>query len=95
MVTDSFSGTTESIVLVSGDSDLEPAVSWIKKNTAVKVSVYIPVLENERKQRRNDYYESIGVTCRNLPIDDILKHQLSPRVALASGKIIERPATWV
>ena len=85
----------DSIVLVSGDSDLEPAVEWARKNhPAIKVTVYIPTLPAQGTQRRNDFYLRIGVTCRPLPLADIPRHQFPPVIPLPNGATIRRPADW-
>lgn len=69
LLEDAFRGLTDSMVIVSGDSDLEPAVEWVRRNYPhVKITVYIPVLENEREDRRNHNYHRMGVTCKPLPL---------------------------
>jgi len=86
----------DTLVIVSGDSDLEPAVEWIRHNhPKIKVNVYIPVLEQERQIRRNDNYHRIGVPCRDLPLTDIPRHLLPSSVTLPDGKTIQRPSEWV
>jgi uncharacterized LabA/DUF88 family protein len=65
LLEDAVRGLTNSMVIVSGDSDLEPAVEWVRRNYPhVKITVYIPVLEDERQQRRNDNYHRMGVTSK-------------------------------
>jgi uncharacterized LabA/DUF88 family protein len=94
MILDAIKGETDSIVLVSGDSDLQPAVEWITKNLPkIKVSVYIPSLHKEESQRRSDYYFRIRVPCKFLPLDHVQKYQL-PAKFCAIGGDIERPETW-
>ena len=95
LMDDALRARVESAVIVSGDSDLEPAVEWVRKNyPAIKITVYIPVLPAEAKQRRNDFYLRIGVNCRPLPLADILRHQLPPTLALPDGTSVNRPAEW-
>jgi len=75
LLEDAVRGLTDSMVIVSGDSDLEPAVEWVGRNYRhIKITVYIPVLEDERQQRRNDNYHRMGVTCKPLPLTDIPRH---------------------
>jgi uncharacterized LabA/DUF88 family protein len=51
LLEDAFRGLTDSMVIVSGDSDLEPAVEWVRRNYRhVKITVYIPVLEDGREE---------------------------------------------
>ena len=43
LIDDALHSRSDSVVVVSGDSDLEPAVEWLRKNhPAIKVTVYIP-----------------------------------------------------
>lgn len=95
LLDDAHHGRVDSIVLVSGDSDLEPAVEWIRKHMpAIKITVYIPVLPDEASMRRNDFYKSIGVTCRNLPLKELSLFQLPDPVMLPGGGSIIKPKDW-
>lgn len=92
---DALHARMESAVIVSGDSDLEPAVEWVRKNyPVIKFTVYIPVLPSEAGQRRNDFYLRIGVQCRPLPLAEILRHQFPSPLALADGTSINKPVEW-
>jgi len=83
------------MVIVSGDSDIEPAVHWVRLNYPhIRFTVYVPALEAQARQRRNDFYLSIGITCRYLPLAEVERHQLPPKVTLANGNVVERPAEW-
>ena len=96
LIDDVLKNRVDTLVIVSGDSDLEPAVEWIRHNhPKIKVNVYIPVLELERQIRRNDNYHRIGVPCRDLPLTDIPRHLLPSSVTLPDGKTIQRPSEWV
>lgn len=95
LIDDALHARSDSVVIVSGDSDLEPAVEWLRKNhPAIKVTVYIPTLLTQASQRRNDFYLRIGVTCRPLPLADIPRHQFPPVITPASSTTIQRPAGW-
>ena len=96
LVEDAFRGLTDSMVIVSGDSDLEPAIEWVRRNyPQIKITVYIPVLEDESHQRRNDNYHRMGVTCKPLPLADIPRHIFPAIVRLNDNETITRPAEWV
>ena len=83
------------IVLVSGDSDLEPAVEWIRKrHPEIKITVYIPQDPGNPKQRRNDTYRGMGVDAKPLPTADMLRFQFPRSVDLGSGRKVERPNEW-
>lgn len=98
MIDDAINGRMDRIVIVSGDSDIEPAATWIRKNHPhIKITVYLPALEEEKKVRRNDYYESIGATVKFVPLEPLEKHQLPNPVPTKSGEgaAFERPKSWV
>lgn len=96
LLEDAVRGLTDSMVIVSGDSDLEPAVEWVRRNYApIKITVYIPVLEHERQLRRNDNYHRMGVTCKPLPLADIPRHAFPATVRVSESETIARPPEWV
>lgn len=94
LIDDAINQRTDSMVIVSADSDLEPAVEWVRKNLpAIKVSVYIPALPEDLSQRRNDNYQRMQVTCRLLPLADIPRHLFPATVTLPDGSTVQRPAS--
>jgi 6-hydroxy-3-succinoylpyridine 3-monooxygenase len=95
LLDDALRGLTDSIVIVSGDSDLEPAVEWVRHNRPqIKITVYIPVLGDEGRQRRSDNYYRMGITCKPLPLADIPRHLLPVDVTIGENQTISRPAEW-
>jgi ribosomal protein L32 len=95
MISDAIDGLMDRIVLVSGDSDLEPAVEWIRKRyPRIKITVYIPQDPGDPKQRRNDTYRNMGVDAKPLPTADIRRFQFPKKVDLGSGRSVERPNEW-
>lgn len=95
MMDDCIKDRTDSVVLVSGDSDQEPAIQWIRNNyPKIGVSVYIPVLPNEKDSRRNDFYKSIGAQCVPLPLDGLMAHQFPRTVRLGQAQVVQRPLEW-
>jgi len=95
LIDDAIKQRTDSMIVVSADSDLEPAVAWVRKNhPGLKVSVYIPSLPDALAQRRNDHYQQMDVTCRLLPLSDMLKYQLPTTVILPDNSTIQRPDAW-
>ncbi len=95
LVHDCLTKACESVVLVSGDADLESAIAWIHRHApAVKIIVYIPRLEEERDKRRIDFYSSIGVPWRPLPLERIKTCQFSTSVKIDNGKFVTRPDEW-
>jgi hypothetical protein len=93
---DAINHRTDSMVIVSGDSDLEPAVEWVRKNhPTIKVSVYIPALPVELNLRRNDNYQRMQVNCRLLPLSEIPRHLLPATVTSPDGTTVQRPTPSV
>ena len=97
MMSDAIEGKCDRICIVSGDSDIQPAVEWVATNRAnVTVTVYIPSLPKEQPTRRTDYYQTKGlpVECKFLPLGPIKEHQLPHNVKLPNGKFVCRPHLW-
>ncbi|MCF7673852.1 MAG: NYN domain-containing protein [Akkermansiaceae bacterium] len=95
MLSDAMDGLMDRIVLVSADSDLEPAVEWIRKRyPSIKVTVYIPQDQHDPNPRRNDTYRNMGVDAKPLPTADLHRFQFPHRVDLGSGRTVERPNDW-
>lgn len=95
IIDDALVGRADTMVLVSGDSDMEPAVHWVRQNfPAIKITVYVPVLPADAHTRRNDNYLSMKVVCRPLPLDGVQSHQLPVVVTLPDGQTVERPEAW-
>lgn len=95
MISDAIDGLADRIVLVSGDSDLEPAIEWIRRrHPAIRITVYIPQDPTNPKQRRNDTYLKMGVDAKPLPVADIHRFQFPGVVDLGSGRKVERPKEW-
>lgn len=92
LLDDAIHQRTDAMVIVSADSDLEPAVEWVRKNhPTIKVSVYVPALPENASQRRNDNYQRMQVNCRPLPLSEIPRHLLPITVTLPDGSTVERP----
>lgn len=95
LLNDAVKGNAEKLIVVSGDSDIQPAIAWVKENyPGVHLHVYIPSLPAERKMRYSNYYGTIGVKCSFLPLERIGRHQLPAAVLSESGSVIERPKEW-
>ena len=97
LVDDALNNRCDSIYIVSGDSDIQPAVEWVAKNRPhIKILVYVPALPAEQATRRTDYYTTrrLNVDCRFLPLGGIKDHQMKPLVKVADGKFVARPHLW-
>ena len=95
ILSDAFFDECDSIVLVSGDSDAQPPIQWMKRRKPEKsVTVYIPAMPQERASRRLDFYKGIGVDCRFLPLDSMSYSQMPDTIKLSNGDIVCRPSCW-
>ena len=97
IISDAISEQVTRMTIVSGDSDIQPAVEWVVRNRPnIRVTVYIPALPPEQGGRRTDYYRTkrLPVGCYFLPLDHFDKHQLPAVVHLADGTMAVRPHIW-
>jgi uncharacterized LabA/DUF88 family protein len=81
------------MILVSGDSDLLPAITMVKDHWPEKeIVVYIPA----KNASRGAALELRAVAHRNktLPLDLLKKSQFPPSVPTGSGRIATRPSSW-
>lgn len=97
MMTDAIDGQVDHICAISGDSDLQPPIEWITKRFPnIQITVYVPCLPRDRRDRRTDYYITKGlrVNCDFLPMAGIAQHQLPNLVKVAKGEFAHRPSVW-
>jgi len=97
MIDDALNNRCERMFVVSGDSDIQPAVEWVAKHRSdIKVTVFVPAIPAEQPYRRTDYYRTTGlkVECRFLPLGNLADHQFPNYVKLADGKLAIRPHLW-
>lgn len=97
MISDAIAGGVDRMCVVSGDSDVQPVVEWIVKHRpGIKITVYIPCLPNEQRDRRTDYYATRGldVECRFLPLGNLGQHQLRTPFNIGNGFFVHRPSSW-
>lgn len=95
MISDAIDGAADRLILVSGDSDIEPAIKWIRSRfPKIKITVYIPQLPDDAKQRRNDSYRQMNVDAKILPITSFVVHQFPKVVQLPGGGVVEKPKEW-
>ncbi len=94
MLDDAYQGLCDRIILVSGDSDLVPAIELIKKrHTKIKISVYIPATNPKRgaaTELRNSADNDHTLAPNNL----MVQSQFPVNVIISSTRIITKPSTW-
>ena len=93
MLDDAYQMPAERIILVSGDSDLAPAVNLVKlRNPACDVVIYVP--NNNPNRGAAVELRSTSHRNRNLPIIP-MRHALFPAtLAGPSGTILKKPSNW-
>ena len=95
MMSDAIDGAMDRIVLVSGDSDLEPALKWIRaRYPTIEITVYVPEDEQDQGMRRNDSFRHLGITAGILPTKNILAFQFPDSIPMGNGRSLRRPPEW-
>ena len=93
MIDDAYRGICEQQVVVSGDSDLVPAVRMVRQRFPdIKTTVYIPARTKQRAaatELRKAAHRSKQVPLQLLPLA-----QMPPRIPDGVGGFIEKPAEW-
>jgi 6-hydroxy-3-succinoylpyridine 3-monooxygenase len=93
MLDDAYQGACDHIILVSGDSDLVPAVRLVKKrHPKIQVTVYIPATDPKRGAARE--LRNVADKHKTLPSELLPKAQFPQSLIGSSGKIICKPSNW-
>jgi uncharacterized LabA/DUF88 family protein len=97
MVDDAHRDRCDHAILISGDSDLVPAVQMVRNSYPQKrVTVYVPVHENasDREARRADELRQVANAAKPFPFALLKVCQFPDVVTLAGGGTVRKPATW-
>jgi len=82
------------MVLVSGDTDLVPALDEVKRlSRSTRLVIYIPAPLEQLKDRRKDEFGKFGLV-QPIPEKFLRQAQFPDRVDDGKGKFIERPKAW-
>lgn len=93
MLDDAYQDRCDIFVLVSGDSDLVPAVRMIRHRfPQKKVIVYVPAQEPQRGQAVE--LRTAANHHRTLPLNLLRHAQLPPQIPDGAGGYIQKPAQW-
>jgi len=93
MLDDAYQGICDRLVLVSGDSDLVPAVKRVKqRHPDLKVTVYVPAANPRRGAAKE--LRSAADKHHTLPMALLAKTQFPPSLLGASGQHIDKPSGW-
>lgn len=93
MLDDAYQGLADRIVLVSGDSDLVPALQMVKiRFPHKKISVYIPATDPVRAAA----VEIRGAADKSgtMPMNLVKRCQFPDEMTDSSGAVIRRPLEW-
>src|SRR5262249_32190787 len=93
MMDDAYQNTCDTFVVVSGDSDLVPALYRVKQRFPMKkLVVYVPA----RNKTRGAAVEMRAAADKNatLPLNLLQHAQLPANVPDGSGGFITKPASW-
>ena len=93
LLDDAYAGRCDQQILVSGDSDLAPAVKMVRQRfPAIRTVVYIPA----RTHHRGAASELRGAAHKHdtLPLGSLSRSQLPPTIPDGVGGTIRKPAAW-
>lgn len=93
MIDDAYAGRTDRMIVVSGDSDLVPAIHMVKQRfPMVQVTVYVP----SRNPKRGAAVEirSAADKHKTLPLNLLARCQLPNPVRGGAQGVIHKPLTW-
>ncbi len=94
MLDDCYRDECDQLILVSGDSDLAPAITRIRMRFPQKrIIVYIPALQNSS---RSGAYElrAAAHNARTLPLHLLARAQFPLTISDGSGRTLQKPASW-
>ena len=93
MLDDAYRGLCERQVLVSGDSDLVPAIQMVRQRfPEIRTTVYVPARTLDRGAAVE--LRTAAHRDRTLPLVLLPRTQLPARVPTAAGGFVEKPADW-
>lgn len=91
---DAYQGAVDEIVLISGDSDLAPALEKIKlRFPPIRIVVYVPAAFNPKRGKAPDL-RRLADKARNFDGALCAHAQLPTTITKADGSTITRPAGW-
>jgi hypothetical protein len=99
MLDDAYQNVCDRLVLISGDSDLVPAIELIGTRFPSKaINVYIPIPANSVNGGRERAYKrelrSVATTVRALANQLLHLAQLPESISLPHGATLQKPVDW-
>ena len=93
MVQDALLDKCKNIILVSGDSDLVPALQMIRNlKPEINIFVYVPTRDLSKKQAGE--IRRIAKKNRFLPLVELTKSQFPEQITNKNGNIIKKSESW-
>lgn len=93
MLDDAYQGLADRMILVSGDSDLVPAINFIKHRAPeCEVIVYVP--NNDPSRGAAVELRTAGHKNRNLPLVELRHAQFPATMPGSSGARLIKPSNW-
>jgi 6-hydroxy-3-succinoylpyridine 3-monooxygenase len=93
MLDDAYQRACDRMVLVSGDSDLVPAIKLVKKrHPEIQVTVYVPATDPKRGAARE--LRGAADKHKTLPGELLKRAHFPDSITLNSGEIIRKPSSW-
>lgn len=82
------------MVLITGDTDLVPALNEAKRlSRSTHLAIYIPAPQEQLKDRRKDEFSRFGLV-QPIPEKFLRQAQFPDKVDDGKGRFIERPKAW-
>jgi uncharacterized LabA/DUF88 family protein len=93
MLDDAYQGLADRFVLVSGDSDLVPALAMVRARAPqIEIVVYVP--NNHPSRGAAVELRTAADKARNLPLVELRHAQFPAVVRGAGGRTVTKPASW-
>ena len=93
MVDDAYQGLCERQVLVSGDSDLVPAIQTVRQRfPGIRTTVYVPA--RDRRRRAAHELRQAAHQHNTLPPALLQVAQMPAQIPDGAGGVIQKPAAW-
>lgn len=94
MVLDAQRYAPDAICIISGDTDLLPAMRWLRDNVRCMRRIYIPCAEKDFGHRRVDEFGNHGWQTQRLK-DEVLQSCILPDLVTGNeSETIIRPSSW-
>lgn len=93
MLDDAYQGLAERFILVSGDSDLVPAITMVRARfPAIEIVIYVP--NNHPSRGAAVELRTAADKARNLPLVELRHAQFPSTFQGLGNRVIRKPASW-